>query len=568
MSLPDKTTEPLVVALAIHPDERRDLGLLAAHGWTLVDPAHVTNTPDRYRAFVQGSKGEIGVAKSGYAASRCGWFSDRSVCYLASGRPVVAQETGFSRFLPTGEGLFAFETTDEALCGDRRRRSRLCAPFADRSRDRRGVFRRIERAAAAARARRGERMNPAMPGLPCIGSTRPARVARFRMSNCVPLWRPCSAECHRRRASSISTRAQCHMPRASAIEEANVRFDDGSILELVCKDTGEAAMLPEARRIKPRFLHNPLREIATYERILAPFDAWRAPLLRQRHRRATRALLALSRAGVRRATDAKSATSTCGGRRAAGWPGCTAGLRATPAWQAQPLPCPSCGTTARIREPGWGGRNGTWTLTRHSHGRAAFALPRWRRSTKASSMEIAALPSGFVHGEFFASNVLVETAAGRVRVRPVDWEVAGMGPMLMDLAALTAGRWTEDERAELAISYPQHGQRGNEDFAVARDLHAGTRLLPPAARRAAPWMGEPVDASGNPYTGLARRGASRRRQARALTGMVPGDRPWIVFGSSRARLHGAACPGPDRLEVRRRRDRRERRTSSWEQRSR
>src|SRR5918994_220272 len=62
------------------------------------------------------------------------------------------------------------------------------------------------------------------------------------------------------------------LPYASsfAIEEASVRFDDGSVLELVCKDTGEAAMLPEARRIKPWFLHNPLREIATYERILGP----------------------------------------------------------------------------------------------------------------------------------------------------------------------------------------------------------------------------------------------------------------------------------------------------------
>jgi hypothetical protein len=114
MSLPEKTTESIVVALAIHPDEQRDLALLAAHGWTLVDPSKVTDTPARYRAFVQGSKGEIGVAKGGYAASRCGWFSDRSVCYLASGRPVVAQDTGFSRFLPTGEGLFTFETTEEA----------------------------------------------------------------------------------------------------------------------------------------------------------------------------------------------------------------------------------------------------------------------------------------------------------------------------------------------------------------------------------------------------------------------------------------------------------------------
>jgi hypothetical protein len=117
MALPDRTPEQFVVALAIHPEETRDLEKLAAHGWKLVDPARVSDTPGRYRAFVQGSKGEIGVAKSGYAAARCGWFSDRSVCYLASGRPVVAQETGFSRFIPTGEGLFAFETEDDALAG-------------------------------------------------------------------------------------------------------------------------------------------------------------------------------------------------------------------------------------------------------------------------------------------------------------------------------------------------------------------------------------------------------------------------------------------------------------------
>jgi glycosyltransferase involved in cell wall biosynthesis len=137
VSLPDKTPEPIVVALAIHPDEQRDLALLAAHGWTLIDPAQVTATPEGYRAFVQGSKGEIGVAKSGYVASRCGWFSDRSACYLASGRPVVAQETGFSRFLPTGEGLFAFETADDAsaaiaaIVGDYERHSRAARAIAE-----------------------------------------------------------------------------------------------------------------------------------------------------------------------------------------------------------------------------------------------------------------------------------------------------------------------------------------------------------------------------------------------------------------------------------------------------
>jgi hypothetical protein len=117
MALPGKTQEQFLVALAIHPEEKRDLANLAAHGWRLVDPARVSDTPARYREFVQGSKGEFGVAKSGYAVARCGWFSDRSVCYLASGRPVLAQETGFSRFVPTGEGLFTFETEEDALAG-------------------------------------------------------------------------------------------------------------------------------------------------------------------------------------------------------------------------------------------------------------------------------------------------------------------------------------------------------------------------------------------------------------------------------------------------------------------
>lgn len=113
--LPTLTDEAFLVGLAIHPDERQDLDALSANGWRLLDPAEVASTPARYRAFVQGSKAELGIAKSGYVASRCGWFSDRSVCYLASGRPVLAQETGFSRFAPTGAGLFAFETTDDVL---------------------------------------------------------------------------------------------------------------------------------------------------------------------------------------------------------------------------------------------------------------------------------------------------------------------------------------------------------------------------------------------------------------------------------------------------------------------
>lgn len=113
--LPQLTPDLFSPALAIHPGETNDLAALHENGWCLLDPARVAATPDEYRGFIRGSKAEFGVAKSGYVASRCGWFSDRSACYLASGRPVIAQETGFSGFLPTGGGLFAFETPDDVL---------------------------------------------------------------------------------------------------------------------------------------------------------------------------------------------------------------------------------------------------------------------------------------------------------------------------------------------------------------------------------------------------------------------------------------------------------------------
>jgi hypothetical protein len=115
MELPGRTRAQFRPALAIHPAELKDLDALHTHAWELADPAAVAGTPDSYREFIQRSKGELGIAKSGYVDSRCGWFSDRSLCYLASGRPVVAQDTGFGYYLPTGEGLFAFSTVDEAV---------------------------------------------------------------------------------------------------------------------------------------------------------------------------------------------------------------------------------------------------------------------------------------------------------------------------------------------------------------------------------------------------------------------------------------------------------------------
>jgi hypothetical protein len=105
---------PVSAALAIDPSERADLDGLVSGGWELVDPYAAAGTPDRYREFVAGSRGELCVAKEGYVVTSCGWFSDRSACYLACGRPVVAQDTGFAAGLPCGKGLLAYATDAEA----------------------------------------------------------------------------------------------------------------------------------------------------------------------------------------------------------------------------------------------------------------------------------------------------------------------------------------------------------------------------------------------------------------------------------------------------------------------
>ena len=114
VELPRRSEARFELALGIHPDEVDDLRALRANGWGLLDPAEVAATPAAYADFVRGSKAELSVAKSGYVASRSGWFSDRSAAYLASGRPVVAQDTGFGDSLPVGEGLLAFASTTEA----------------------------------------------------------------------------------------------------------------------------------------------------------------------------------------------------------------------------------------------------------------------------------------------------------------------------------------------------------------------------------------------------------------------------------------------------------------------
>lgn len=116
-TLPRLHNQPFQVALDIHAAEQKDISLLESNGWALVDPTVVTRGPWVYRDYIQSSRAEFMVAKGMYVQSNSGWFSERSMCYLASGKPVLAQETGLQGLYPLGEGLLTFRTLEEARAG-------------------------------------------------------------------------------------------------------------------------------------------------------------------------------------------------------------------------------------------------------------------------------------------------------------------------------------------------------------------------------------------------------------------------------------------------------------------
>jgi len=111
LDLPRQLLSPF--RLAMTPPDRDVEAQVKAGGWDIVDPVPISADMQAYRDFIVTSRGEFTVAKDIYVRPNSGWFSDRSVCYLAAGRPVITQETGFSKFVETGRGLFPFSTLDE-----------------------------------------------------------------------------------------------------------------------------------------------------------------------------------------------------------------------------------------------------------------------------------------------------------------------------------------------------------------------------------------------------------------------------------------------------------------------
>jgi hypothetical protein len=151
LDLPKHASQPLELALALTSGagmeknnwsdlsdvDAETIRLLTSHGWLVVNAMSFSKQTQPYRDYILHSRGEFTVAKDQNVRLRSGWFSDRSACYLAAGRPVITQDTGFGKFLPTGEGLFAFTNMEEILAAldrinsDEARHSRAARAIAE-----------------------------------------------------------------------------------------------------------------------------------------------------------------------------------------------------------------------------------------------------------------------------------------------------------------------------------------------------------------------------------------------------------------------------------------------------
>jgi hypothetical protein len=120
LDMPRRTGVPFEIALQIYPGDQKDLDALLSRGWRVSDPKQEAGSPEAFRRYIRKSSAEFSAAQGVYVETNSGWFSDRTVRYLASGKPALVQETGFSRNYPVSKGLLAFRNLEEAVEGAER----------------------------------------------------------------------------------------------------------------------------------------------------------------------------------------------------------------------------------------------------------------------------------------------------------------------------------------------------------------------------------------------------------------------------------------------------------------
>lgn len=287
------------------------------------------------------------------------------------------------------------------------------------------------------------------------------------------------------------------------LEELDVRLDDGQELELVLKDLTWESLIEDARLAKPEFLYNPRREIEAYQRVLSPHRLGTPACYGAvTDERVGRYWLFLERVQGVPLWQAEEFDTW---KKAARWL----------AWLHAYFAGPAASMADLVRYDGdyyrlwlrrareFADRKGTGESADCRDG-LAWLADRYERVVES----LLVLPATFIHGEFYPSNILIQEQEGRIC--PVDWEMAGLGPGLMDLAALTAGRWSDEQRAALALAYveglPSNGRTmAMDDLLAALDfcqVHLSVQWLgwsqdwTPPPERTRDWLGDALRLAG------------------------------------------------------------------------
>lgn len=271
------------------------------------------------------------------------------------------------------------------------------------------------------------------------------------------------------------------------LEELDVTLDDGTRLELIFKDLSKAALLASAERIKPHFIYNPMREIDTYRKVLA-LHRLGTPTFYGAHVEPQRARYWLFIERVPPTLLWQMGEFAIWEETARWLAGMHSYLvRETEVRESQHI----AHLLSYDREfyTRWMERAEAYIGLGDSTpgGKSAKAI-RWLSARYAPVVErLLAMPVTVIHGEFYASNVLVDQALERLRVCPVDWEMAAVGPGLVDLAGLTSGGWTAEQKAAMALAYyralPVEMQAARDEATFLADLEC-CRL-----HQAVQWLG-------------------------------------------------------------------------------
>jgi hypothetical protein len=296
-------------------------------------------------------------------------------------------------------------------------------------------------------------------------------------------------------------RRPCEYRTSFALEELKVTLGDGAVLDVMFKDLSRACLSEDAQRAKPEFLHDPLREIEVYRDLLdgagLGTPAYHGSSVDPPSDRYWLFIENVTGPVLWQVGDFAVY------EEAARW------LARMHAKLAAATPPASLLRYDQALLGAWIGR---------ARGFAERPSTPWDDATRSAVIDLAgrygpaverlsALPATIIHGEFYPSNVIVQQRSGRVRIAPIDWEIAAVGPGLLDLAALTIGKWTPDQREALARAYREAAEAtpGGEtlpsDFDAALEfcrLHLAVQWLgwdpewqPPADHRH-DWLTEAV----------------------------------------------------------------------------